>query len=62
MAYGHSSIAFIENGPAEQVAKAEALRSTARTWSALSTARRLAAVELALRPANDRIDSFPIAL
>jgi hypothetical protein len=62
MAYGHSIRAFIENGPAEQVAKAESVRSTARAWRALGEARRLELVQRALSPANDCIDNFPIAL
>ena len=36
MAYGLSTRAFIEDGPVEQVAKAEAIRSTARSWRALT--------------------------
>jgi len=62
MAYGLSTRAFIENGPVEQVAKAEMLRTTARSWRALSEACRLEIVERAVRAANDRIDGFPIAL
>ena len=62
MAYGLSPRAFIEHGPAEQVAKAEAVRSTARTWHALDATRRLELVERALHPANDCIDSYPLAL
>jgi hypothetical protein len=61
MAYGLSTRAFIENGPVEQVAKADAGRSTARAWRALDEARRLELIELALRPANDCLD-FPMAL
>jgi hypothetical protein len=62
MAYGLSTRAFIEDGPAEQLARADALRSTARAWHALDGARRLALVERALKPANDCIDAFPLAL
>jgi hypothetical protein len=62
MAYGLSTRAFIENGPVEQVAKAEMLRTTARSWRALSEACRLEIVERAVRAANDRIDGFPVAL
>ena len=62
MAYGLSTRVFIEDGPAEQVAKAEAVRSTARSWRVLSDASRLEIVEQALRAANDRIDGYPIAL
>ena len=62
MAYGLSTLAFIENGPVEQVAKTEMLRTTARSWRALSEACRLEIVERAVRAANDRIDGFPVAL
>jgi hypothetical protein len=62
MAYGLSTRAFIEDGPVEQVAKAESIRSRARSWEALSDACRLEIIEQALRAANDRIDGYPIAL
>lgn len=62
MIYGHSPRAFIEDGPAEQLAKAAAVRSTARAWRMLDEARKFELVERALFPANDRIDSFPLAL
>jgi hypothetical protein len=62
MTYGHSIRAFIEDGPVEQVARASALRTSARAWRALDEARRLDLVEQALFPANDCIDSFPLAL
>jgi hypothetical protein len=62
MVYGHSPRAFIEDGPAEQLARLNSERSTARAWRALDEARRLALVERALIPANDCIDSFPLAL
>jgi hypothetical protein len=41
MTYGLSTRAFIEDGPAVQVAKANELRSTARSWRALDEAHRL---------------------
>jgi len=62
MTYGLDTHAYIENGPAELVARADARRSTARSWQALTEACRLAAVERALRAANDRIDQYPLAL
>jgi hypothetical protein len=62
MAYGLSTRAFIEDGPVEQVAKADAGRSTARSWRVLDEVRRLELVERALHPANDCIDSYPLAL
>jgi hypothetical protein len=62
MAYGLSTRAFVEDGPVEQVAKVEAIRSTARSWRALNDAGRLEIIEQALRAANDRIDGYPIAL
>jgi hypothetical protein len=60
MAYGLSSRAFIEDGPVEQVARAESIRSTARSWRALSETCRLAAIEQALRAANDRVDGYAL--
>lgn len=62
MTYGLSTRAFIEDGPFEQVTKAEAGRTTARSWRALSEASRLEVIEQALRAANDRIDAYPLAL
>ncbi|HEX8840479.1 MAG TPA: hypothetical protein VF750_08445 [Sphingomicrobium sp.] len=62
MAYGLSTRAFVEGGPVEQVAKLDVIRSSARTWHTLSDAGRLDMIEQALRAANDRIDSFSIAL
>lgn len=62
MTYGLSTRAFIEDGPVEQVAKAETTRSTARSWRALSEACRLEIIEQALNAANDRIDGYPLAL
>ena len=62
MTYGLSTRAFIEDGPVEQVARADSIRSTARSWRALNEACRLEVIEQALRAANDRIDGYPIAL
>jgi len=62
MTYGLSPSVFIEDGPAVLVAEVEAKHSTARSWRALDEARRLALIERALSPANDRIDGFPLAL
>ncbi len=62
MIYGLNTRAFIENGPVEQVARAKANRSTARSWRVLGEASRLAVIEHALSPANDRTDEFPLAL
>ena len=62
MTYGLSTRAFIEDGPAVQVAHANTLRSTARAWRTLDEARRLELIEKALSPANDCLDAFPLAL
>jgi hypothetical protein len=62
MTYGLSTRAFIEDGPVEQVAKTNSIRSTARSWRVMSEACRLELIEKALRAANDRIDGYPIAL
>jgi hypothetical protein len=62
MTYGLSTRVFIENGPAAQAIEAQSLRSTARSWRALDDERRLALIERALKPANDIIDAYPLAL
>ena len=62
MTYGLSTLAFVEDGPVEQVAKLESSRSTARSWRVLDEARRIELIEQALLAANDRIDGYPIAL
>jgi hypothetical protein len=62
MAYGLRTRAFIEDGPAEQVSRTSASRTTARSWHTLSEACRLALVEQALSAANDRIDQYPLVL
>jgi hypothetical protein len=61
MTYGHSIRAFIEDGPVDQVARAEAVRTTARAWRALDEAHRLELIERALSPANDW-HNLPLAL
>ena len=62
MTYGLSTRAFIEHGPAAQAIEAQPMRSTARSWRALDEERRLALIERALKPANDFIDAYPLAL
>jgi hypothetical protein len=62
MSYGNSIRAFIEDGPVEQVAKVDSVRSTARAWRALDAGHRLELIERALSPANDCIDEYPLAL
>jgi hypothetical protein len=54
---------FIENGPAAMAIRARSSRSAVRFWRALDPDHRLAAVEGALRPANDvELNDYPIAL
>ena len=62
MTYGLNSAAFVENGPAEAALDMQATRSTARAWRALDRERRLNLIERALKPANDLIDAYPVAL
>jgi hypothetical protein len=63
MAYDLGVDEYIENGPAAMVLRARSAHSTARVWRALDHDHRLAAVETALKPANDfELDNFPIAL
>ena len=62
MTYGLSPRVFIEDGPAAQAMEVQSKRSTARSWRALDSDARLAAIERALTPANDLIDAYPLAL
>lgn len=62
MTYGINTRAFMEDGPVEQVARVDSLRTSARSWRILSEACRLSVIEQALRPANDRVDGYPMAL
>jgi len=62
MTYGLSTRVRIADGPMAQGTATDAERSTAKAWRALDEARRLALIERALNPANDRIDGFPLAL
>jgi len=65
MAYGLNPRLFIENGPTVQAQQARETRSTDafRAWRKLNIDRRFELVEGALRaPANDLLDTFPIAL
>ena len=62
MAYGLSTRAPIADRASANAVAGATPRSAARSWRALDEARRLALVERALRPANDRIDGFPLAL
>lgn len=64
MAYGLNRRLFVENGPAVTVAEAQSPRSSAvyRAWRASDPECRLALVERALKPANDVIDEYPLAL
>lgn len=64
MAYGLNRRLFVEHGPAVTVAEAQSPRSSAvyRAWRGLDPERRIAVVERALKPANDFIDEYPLAL
>ncbi len=63
MAYGFSTNAFIENGAADLAERLRKSRTTARAWTMLDQAKRLAVVERALEAANDDCsDGFPLAL
>ena len=63
MTYGLDRRLFIENGPAVLAAEARLHNSSSahRAWGLLGPDHRFAAVERALRPAND-CDCLPIAL
>lgn len=65
MAYSLDRGLFVENGPAELAANAAAARPATRflPWRRLTSERRLAMIEQALKTAaNDVIDGFPLAL
>ena len=62
MTYGLSTAASTEDGAAARIEQARQTRSTARSWTVLDRDRRLALVERALRPANDLLDGYPLAL
>ena len=64
MAYGLNPRLFVENGPAVTAAELQSPRSSMvyRAWRRLPAERRLALVEKALKPANDVIDGYPLAL
>jgi len=62
MPYDLSTALFVENGPSVQAGHVIQTRSTARTWRALTADCRVALVEHALKPANDLIDAYPLAL
>jgi hypothetical protein len=65
MTYALDRGLFIEHGPAIQAADAAATRTAARVlgWRRLDSEHRLEVIERALKlPANDCLDSYPIAL
>ena len=62
MAYGLSTRAPSEDGPAGQVAGAKIIRTPVRSWRALNDVSRLELIEQALLAANDRVDGYPLAL
>lgn len=62
MTYGLSTAVFIEDGAASRAEQLRKSRTTAGAWTMLDRERRLAMIECALRPANDRIDGYPLAL
>ena len=65
MAYGLNTALFVEDGPTAKVASLAATRSASRflAWRKLNPESRFEAVEKALAaPANDLIDSYPLAL
>jgi hypothetical protein len=65
MTYSLSPRLFVEDGPAVQAAKAAAARPSVRflPWRKLDAELRLQVIDSALKsPANDCIDSYPLAL
>ena len=65
MTYALDRGLFIEHGPTLQAANAASTRPAGRFlgWRRLDAEHRLAVIERALKsPANDFIDSYPVAL
>jgi hypothetical protein len=62
MIYGLTRDAFIEDGPAVTAMDVQARRTTARSWRILNAELRLQLIERALKPANDVVDAYPLAL
>ena len=64
MIYGLDTRLFVENGAAVKAAEVRRARPTARfrAWQGLDAQSRFQVVEKALKPANDFIDSYPLAL
>ena len=62
MTYGLNQAVLIEHGAADLAEQVRRSRTTARNWNVLDHDRRLALAERTLRPANDRIDGYPLAL
>lgn len=62
MTYRLSPALFIEDGPVVDLANARAARSAALIWKMLDASARLDLVEQRMKPANDRIDGYPLAL
>jgi hypothetical protein len=62
MTYGLTRAAFIEDGPAVTLMDAQARRTTARSWRILDAEHRLQLIERTLKPANDLVDAYPLAL
>ena len=62
MTYGLSTRARIEDGPMAQGAEGGRPALDRQVLASARRSRRLALIERALNPANDRIDGFPLAL
>jgi hypothetical protein len=62
MTYGLDQQLFVENGPTITAARAKAARTAYRAWRKLGPDGRLALVQRKLKPANDLIDGYPLAL
>lgn len=62
MAYGNSSLAFIDDLTANDAGEAASSNLAARSWQSLSEACRLALVERSLRGPNELADGLPAAL
>ena len=64
MTYSLNRALFVEDGAALRLAETASNRSRARRfgWHRLDADRRFAVIESALKPANDLVDGYPLAL
>jgi hypothetical protein len=62
MTYGHSTRAPVDTAVEKAVARASGTWGGYQAWRQLDADRRFQMIEQALKPANDCIDAYPVAL